>query len=98
MHLYNLGCTIPGLNENTEEDLLLHFVNPECIIVLTVDPSDQAASFPPYLVKAISMADYMVDAHSPSLPTIDAAPPSLKILDFGSGAPLLMIFVTFSPM
>jgi len=84
LHLGNLGCTLPSLDEHTEEDLIAHFGSPECTVVLTADPMDQTTSLPPYLVTSISMADYMVNAKS-SLPSIEVEPPSLKILDFGSG-------------
>lgn len=88
LHLDNFGCTLPGLNEHSEEDLMAHFPPPECTVVLTVDPMDQTTSLPPYLVTAISMADYMVNA-VPSLPSIEVVP-HLKILDFGNGVPLLI--------
>jgi hypothetical protein len=61
-----------------------HLYSPDCVPILAVNPMDQTASLPPYIVAAISMADYMVESKSP-LP-IEAQPPSLKILDFGNGA------------
>jgi len=91
LHLGNICCTLPGLNEHTEEDLIAHFVPPECTVVLTEDPMDQTTSLPPYLVTSISMADYMVNA-IPPLHSIEVEPPSLKILDFGNSMPLLILF------
>jgi serine/threonine-protein kinase SRPK3 len=91
LHLGNLCCTLPGLNEHIEEDLIEHFGPPECTVVLTADPMDQTTSFPPYLVTSISIVDYMVNA-KPPLPSIEVEPSSLKILDFGSGVPSLILF------
>ena len=69
LHLNNIGCqwSLPasGLNE--------------CRSLL--NPVDQTASFPPYLVPAISIAEYLAKA-KPRL-SIEAESPLLKILDFG---------------
>jgi hypothetical protein len=89
LHIGNLGCTLPGLSERSVRDVLEHFSEPECTVVLPINPGKQTASLPPYLVTAMSMADYMVNA-DPPLPGIGV--PSLKILDFGSGTSMLMIF------
>jgi serine/threonine-protein kinase SRPK3 len=78
------------LDERSEIDLLEHFGDPECTVVLPVNPADQSASLPSYLVTAISMADYMVKSRPP-LASAEFLP-SLKILDFGNGTPLLVIF------
>ena len=84
LHIGNLGCSLPGLNERTELDFMAHFQNPECVPILAVNPMDQTASLPSYLVVALSTADYLAQARPP-LP-IEVDPPSLKILDFGNGA------------
>ena len=81
LHIDNFGCSIPGLDEEAQSDIMEFFDPPDCVPVIAVDPANQTASLPPYMVAAISMADYMVK----SMP-IEAHPhPSLKILDFGSG-------------
>lgn len=84
LHFGNFGCSIPGLNEETQSDIMQFFDPPDCVPVIAVDPANQTASLPLYMVVAISMADYMVK----SMP-IDR--PSLKIMDFGSGVCLGLI-------
>lgn len=62
----NLGCSLPGLKERSELDLLAHFGNPKCvtpILASSVNQVDQSASLPPYLIPAISMADYLSKAN-----------------------------------
>jgi hypothetical protein len=81
LHLDNFGCTLPGLNEHSEWDVMAHFGNPDCVPILAVNPMNQTASIPPYIVSAISMADYLAKSRPP-LP-IESYPPSLK-LDFGN--------------
>jgi hypothetical protein len=81
LHIGNFGCSIPGLNEETQSDIMKFFDPPDCVPVIAVDPENQTAYLPPYMVVAISMADYMVKSMR-----IEAHPqPSLRILDFGSG-------------
>ena len=94
LHFNNLGCSLPGLNERTELDLLTHFGNPECVTpILAVDPADQTASLPPYLIPAISMADYLAKAKPPL--SLEADPPLLKILDFGG---CTLLFTNLAPV
>ena len=91
LHFGNLGCSLPGLNERTELDLLGHFGNPDCVTpILAVDPVDQTVSLPPYLVPAISMAEYLVKSKPPL--SFETELPLLKILDFG-GCKLLFIIL-----
>ncbi|KAF8522372.1 kinase-like domain-containing protein, partial [Gautieria morchelliformis] len=80
LHIENLGCTLPGLDDHTEENILGHFVAPACTVVLTVDPTHQTPSLPLYLVEPISMVDYIMKKAGPN---VEIAPPLLKILDFG---------------
>ena len=93
LHFGNLGCSLPGLNERTESDVLEHFGNPECVTpILAVNPVDQTASLPPYLIPAISMADYLAKATPPL--SFETELPLLKILDFG-GCKLLRTTALF---
>jgi hypothetical protein len=87
LHFDNFGCSIPGLDNHAELDIIAHFSNPDCTLIFAINPMDQTASLPPYIVAAISMADYMVKSKT-SLP-IEAELPLLKILDFGSGVLLV---------
>jgi hypothetical protein len=89
LHIDNFGCSLPGLDELGDSDLIDHFGDPDCVPILAVNPMDQTSALPPYIVSAISMADYLAKA-TPPLP-IEARPPSLKLLDFGSGTLPLII-------
>jgi hypothetical protein len=91
LHIGNFGCSIPGLDEETQSDIREFFDPPDCVPVVAVDPENQNEFLPPYMVVAISMADYMVKSMR-----IEAHPqPSLKILDFGGGTFMGLINVIY---
>jgi hypothetical protein len=83
---------MPGLDRHTGWDLTASVGVPECIPVVAVDPMNQSASLPPYLVVAFSMRDYLAHARPP-LPIEDLTP-MLKVMDFGNGALPLAILAS----
>lgn len=81
LHTGNLACTLPGLDDQSEDDLLSHFGSPEVTIVLPRNTEKQSDSLPPYLVPSVSILSFMME----EVPAFADSTPELRIIDFGSG-------------
>lgn len=72
---------LPQLQDFSENDIMSHFSNPECVAVVPRDPQKQTISLPPYLVESVSIVDFLEAKHA--LCSNEAL--DLKIMDFGNG-------------
>ncbi|KAI0369095.1 kinase-like protein [Pilatotrama ljubarskyi] len=78
LHLGNLGCAMPELVSQEEDDVIQDLSPYDLTIVLPRDPSAQTSSLPPYVVPPCDLGRYWERIHSPD--TL----PDVKILDFGN--------------
>ncbi|KAG6920138.1 hypothetical protein DXG01_004904 [Tephrocybe rancida] len=81
LHVGNVGVALPTLNDHSPQDILDHFGNPECTIVLPTGQPSHPDALPPYLVPAISIIDYLYE-NDTSFPE---SPMQVEIMDLGSG-------------
>jgi len=81
LHLGNVGVALPTLNNHPITNILHHFGNPECIIVLPEEQPSDPQALPAYLVPPISIAEYLTDQD----PTVDEASLRGVIMDLGNG-------------
>ena len=82
LHLGNLAICIPSIENQTMDDFMDFFRNPECIPVLTRDPSEDTKSLPKYLVLPISILEICNDI----LESTPGHAICVKIMDFGNGS------------
>lgn len=87
LHLGNIGVTLPTLDEYPQRDILDHFGNPECTIVLPTAESSHLQGLPAYLVPPISMGSFLSSNGGPFL----EEPMSIEIMDLGNGKELRLI-------
>ncbi|EIW59837.1 kinase-like protein [Trametes versicolor FP-101664 SS1] len=78
LHLGNLGCAMPELVNQEEDDVVQDLSPYEMTVVLPRDPRAQTASLPPYVVMPCNLATYWARIRS------SGSPPDVKILDFGN--------------
>jgi len=81
LHSGNIAFTIPGLEKQSEHDVMDYFSNPECTAVVPRVVSGATSSLPKYLVTPASMMDYMVECLG-MMP--DSSSICVKIMDFGN--------------
>ena len=81
IHLGNVGIALPTLNDYPVEDIVIHFGNPECSIVLTLEKSERSKAFPAYLVTPIPIMEYLTRKD----PAFHEASLRAEIMDFGNG-------------
>ncbi|GJE84423.1 kinase-like protein [Phanerochaete sordida] len=80
LHLGNIGVTLPTLDEYPQRDILDHFGNPECTIVLPTAESSHLQGLPAYLVPPISMGSFLSSNGGPFL----EKPMTIEIMDLGN--------------
>ncbi|OJT02961.1 Serine/threonine-protein kinase SRPK [Trametes pubescens] len=78
LHLGNLGCAMPELLNQDEDDVVQDLSPYELTVVLPRDPRVQTASLPPYVVMPCQLSAYWARIRSSD------SPPDVKILDFGN--------------
>ncbi|KAG6813130.1 hypothetical protein H0H92_013754 [Tricholoma furcatifolium] len=81
LHTGNVGIALPTLDNHSPRDVLDHFGNPECTIILPTQQPTHPKALPPYLVSAISLVDYFHEND----PSFLKSPPQVKLMDLGSG-------------
>jgi hypothetical protein len=81
LHTGNVGISLPTLNEHDPRELLDHFEQPECTIVLPTTQPACPQALPSYLVSPISVIDYLIAKDL----TLLEAPLQAEIMDLGNG-------------
>jgi serine/threonine-protein kinase SRPK3 len=80
------------LNNHSANDILLHFCNPTCVIVLPTAQPAHPEALPPYLVPPISVVDYLMENAKNSFEGHLHA----EIMDLGNGQYHVPICITIA--
>ncbi|KAI8996626.1 kinase-like protein [Trametes punicea] len=79
LHLGNLGCAMPELATQDEDDVVQDLSTYDVTLVLPCDAAAQTPSLPPYVLPPCDLAKYWERIRSPM-----NQEPDVKILDFGN--------------
>ena len=81
LRLANLAICIPGIESQTKFDHFMDWLDPECIPVITRDPSKDTKFLPNYLVPPNAVLESFIE-------NFESTPDHaicVKIMDFGNG-------------